>query len=152
MRVAPEEFDPAEVGPVDLAKAASAQLLGFVTHRVYGTITGVLLLVLTGLMWHYEVTVPAAPNWVLVSLAATVFAAPSAWFVGTRVGAWLYSSETIVLHEVNPKTGDVRMLQVAPDRFEQMDVFNENGKERDRDFLHRITVNGRVGYEVNRYH
>lgn len=145
-------FNPAETGPIDVVKIAADRVISFLTDPKTGTISGVLLVAAAGLMLHYNVQVPNMPTWMYVALLATLFVSPGSIFVGKILSVWLYADDSIPLIELNPKQGDVRLLKVSPDRFEQMRVVTENGKLRDRDFLHQITVNGQHGYELTKYH
>lgn len=147
-----EGFDPSETGPWDVLVSAIRRAHGFLTNPVTGTISGALMVATVGVMLYYDVPIPDMPNWMIVGIVALIFVSPGSLFVGKLVARWLYHDDSVPIHEVDPKTGDARLLRVAPNRLERMRVLTKNNKLRDRDFLHQITVNGQVGYEVSKYH
>lgn len=142
-------FDPEEVGPLDLLHAVKESARRFVNENSrYLIVSGVALLLIS---LHFGISIPRFPNWLWVALLTFVVAVPYAVLLGIKLAAGLYQRDVEVLSAVDPATGDLRILEVDPDRFEQMAVKNQNGEVRDLDHLKTIRVNGSLAYEVDHY-
>jgi hypothetical protein len=142
-------FNPREVGPIDVAKSAYRRATGFLSENSRVLIAATVAVIVAA--WHFDVSVPEIPNWVLVGAFASAFAFPIATWFGWQLAKGIDTRDTELLAEVNPKTGDIKLINIAPERFQDMTVTNQNEEQRDRDFLHVITVNGRRAYEVDGY-
>lgn len=143
-------FDPREKGPFEVASDAASWTKRKVDENTLEfAALGVAVL---GLLLWFKPEVPTLPTWVLVAGIASALSSGTAWSVGKGIAEALYSPNSVLLKEVNAMNGDTGLIEVSPDRFEELRVVNQNGKARDRDFLHLITVNGRRAYEVDRYH
>lgn len=142
-------FDPREVGPIDVVSAAIGSFRAFLRENAPWVLLSVTMMSLGA--WYLDVSIPEVPDWVLVGVGASAFAAPAAIVLGWRLGEALYSRDTVLLSVQNPVSGDQRIKHVAPERWEDVTVVNHNGSPRDRGFLHEVRVNGRRAFEVDRY-
>jgi hypothetical protein len=143
-------FDPRQKGPMDVARDAYSRAAEFADEnsRVLLAVGGLVLLG----AWHYDVGLPRVPNWVLVALLAFTIASPTAWVVFVRLARALHTKQSVLLSEQNAATGDQRLIEIAPDRFEDLRVVSHNGNHReDRSYLHDVYINGRRAYEVDQY-
>jgi len=146
-------FDPREHGPHDVARNWHDRGRWFVRERTpWAVLSGIAVVALIAGLAYMGVSIPEVPNWMLVGLGAMIVAAPVAGFVGVRLAAFLYQPDGVLISELNAQTGDQRLIHVQPDRFDNMTVLSQTEKERDRDYLERVRINGRTAYEVDRYH
>lgn len=143
------KFDPRETGPLDLLRSWRFRLGRFADDNSTECIIGFVLLVLG--VWYFDVGFPTLPNWMLVGIAATAFAAAPSLWLGWRLAKELYEPDNVLLSVQNPANGDQDLVWLAPERFDALEVLNHNDKKRDRGFLHEVLVNGRRAYEVDRY-
>jgi len=142
-------INPREHGPVDLARMANDRVRAFVDENALPLILAFALLTVGA--WHYDVSLPRLPNWLLVGILATVVAAIPASWTGWKLGKALHKPTHVLLSVQNPANGDQKLVWLAPERFDSMRVLNHNDKLRERDFLHEVRVNGRRAYEVDQY-
>jgi len=143
-------FDPRETGPLDLfaqARDRVSQVLD-----TYGTVLIASATVLIAVAWWQGVQVPTLPNWLRIALITSALASGSAWVVGKRLARWVHTPDDVLLSVQHAKNGDQRLIRISPDRLDTMRILNHNGEQRDREFLHRPQINGRMAYEVDRYH
>ncbi len=142
-------FDPREKGPFDVARDAWEWTRRTVDENTVELAT--LGVVLVGLALYFKPEIPTLPNWLVVGLIASGLASGTAWSVGKAVAEALYEPNSVLLSEQNAVNGDQRLIELAPDRFEELRVTNHNGAKRGREFLHEVRINGRRAYEVDRY-
>ncbi|WP_336331134.1 hypothetical protein [Haloarcula sp. CGMCC 1.2071] len=142
-------IDPREVGPVTFIRLRYRALRSVVLDNAPWAIVSTVALV--ALLWHFEVSVPEVPDWVLVGAISMTVASGPAALLGWRLGAGLWSPETVLISVQNPESGNQRLMQIEPDRFNEMTVINNNGKRRGSDFLKAVRINGSRAYEVDSY-
>ena len=142
-------FDPTQVGPLDLLALWNRRVGRFWEKNSRVLIGAAVALIIAA--WHFGISFPEVPNWMLVGLLATLAAALPATWTGRRLAQALYKPNHELLSITNPVTGDQKLVFVAPERFDEMTVLNHNDKKRDRGFLHEIRVNGRKAWEVDSY-
>lgn len=142
-------FDPRKVGPADLARAKYQEFAEFVDENSTTLlVVGAILLVAA---WHFGVSVPQLPNWMLVGIFAAIVAIPFAMPAGWSLARSLYTKEFVLISEQNPVNGDQNITHVPPEVFENMAVFSQNGERKDRDYLKEVYINGKKSYEVDAY-
>jgi hypothetical protein len=141
--------DPRESGPIDVVASIRSSIGVFVAQNAPYVILSITSIALG--LWYLEVSIPSLPDWLLVGLGASAFAAPFAALTGFKLARALYSRETVLLSIQSAESGDQRLLHIAPERFAEVTVETHNGIERERSFLHEVTINGRRGYEVDKY-
>lgn len=145
--------DPKRRGPVDIVREWHERAQEFVDEhaKILIPTVAVVFLGLVALVVTQDLSMPEVPNWVWVALIVSVIAAPYGYLLGSRLAKGLYSADVELLAIQKPVSGDIKLLTVDPDRFDDMDVVTHNGKIRDTDFLKSIRVNGVRAYEVDAY-
>lgn len=149
-------FDPRRVGPVDLAVEASRRLHSWANEHSKYLIAAVVAVILGQIVVYAQwgfwfLRFPTLPNWMLVGIGVIVFAAPGASLSGVLLGKGIHTENTIMLSEQNAVSGDQRIRHVAPERFTNAYIINQNGEQRDRDYLQKVMINGVEAYEVDSY-
>lgn len=146
-------FDPTEVGPLDVLSAARYRTRSFVNEHAKVLIpSGVVLVAL--LVWaHVEhgLSWPGLPNWLKAGLLGSGVMLPWAYIVGSKLAKGLHRDDSVILSVTDATNGDQDLLRISPDTFDRMTVLNHNDKERGREFLHIVRINGVAAYEVDRY-
>ena len=143
--------DPREVGPIELVRIKHQQLKRFVDDNTPWVILGTVALIVS--VWHLDVTLPEVPNWGIVALIVVGVAAIPTGMLGWRLGAGLWTPDTVLISEQNAVTGDQRLINIEPDRLDEMAVLSHNEREKEGvGHLHTVTINGREALEVDRYH
>lgn len=143
-------FDPQKIGPFELVGQQWNRAKAFCTDNAPWVIVGVLVLAVS--WWHFELSLPEIPNWFWVAVLGVLVANLVAWPVSKKIAAALHDPSYVRLSEQNAVTGDQRIMLIAPDRFQEMVVRNQNDREVSRDYLHEVLINGKKCYEVDRYH
>lgn len=149
-------FDPRTTGPLDLLAAKWAALRSWADdHSRELLVAGAIVLAAQVVVYAVEgvwvLAPPRLPNWVLVMIGVAIFFAPIALTTGVLLGRGLYDDDSILVVELRAVTGDERIRHVSPAKFEAAEIVNQNGERRERDYLQKITVNGREAYEVDCY-
>jgi hypothetical protein len=141
--------DPRETGPIDVVASIRSSIGSFVSDNAPWVIVSITSIALG--VWYLDVAIPSLPSWVVVGLGASAFAAPFAALTGFKLARALYSRETVLLSIQSAESGDQKLLHIAPERFADIEVRTHNDVERERSYLHEVTINGRRAYEVDRY-
>lgn len=144
-------FDPTQTGPLDLFRAFKEW---FARNALYLFVAGVALLATRWyLIAKYGFESPDVPTWMwVVALAATAGILLGFYPVLLAINS-LWSKDDEPLVELDPDTGDLAVLDLAPDRFENMTVVDHNGKIRSPSYLHEIRLaSGRKAVEVDEYY
>ena len=160
MRIPIFDVDPTVVGPVDLAKRRYAEFVEWARQPLIsvGLIGGAVGLVAVG--WIVGVSMPSIPNWIRVALLAMIPGSLAASKWGGDLAEGIHDPDVVVLSELNTYSGDQRIIKVAPERFRETTVVNHHwdpGEEPmeeaivGRERLHRVQINGKTAYEVDRY-
>lgn len=142
-------FDPRKIGPKELLAQKTRGLTTFLARHGKVTIGAVVALIVAGL--YFGVPTPDVPGWAKVAVVVIVIAAPYGWFFAVRLARGLYNRDAILLSEQNSVNGDQRIIRLAPDRWEDLAVFDHEGKPRDRSYLHEVVINGERAFEVDAY-
>lgn len=143
-------FDPKEVGPFELVGQKWEEVKTIVSDNLPWVIAGSVALVLG--WWYFDLSLPEIPNWFWVAVLGVLVANLFAWPVSKKIAAALHDPNYVRLSEQNAVTGDQRIMLLAPDRFQEMEIRNQNGREVSREHLHEVIINGKRCYEVDRYH
>lgn len=113
-------------------------------------------------LWqHLAVLIGAPTAWVWLGLSVPVwgwvliFGIVGGMAVAFLPGRWIISKlvteDDEIIVEVDAKRGDLEILKVSEDVFDELRVVDHAGRLRDRSYLHEIRVSGRKGYEVDAY-
>lgn len=144
-------FDPRSIGPFELARLKYRQFKAWVSDPIVASaLLGAFVVLVLG-AWYLEVPVPSIPAIAWVLLLVSILGSGTFWLFASRLTEALHTPETELLVAVDAEDGNQQLMTVAPDRFEEMRVVNENGVERGTDYLHTIYVNGVKGYEIDSY-
>lgn len=145
------DFDPREHGPRETARRKYGAFVEWTSENNLLTALGGIVLVFGLSYAAVEGLLPSVPNWLKVALVVSLLGAGSYVFVGMRSADALYRPESELLMILDSETGDLGIKRLAPERFENMSVESPNGKERSKDVLRRVRINGIPAYEVDRY-
>lgn len=142
-------FDPKRVGPVDAVKIGLGRLRA--VWRANQAILIAAAVSLVALAWYLGVSWPGLPNWLVIVILVGSFAALLGAPWGYIVAANILRPDTRLVSEVNAPTGDQRLYHLSPERFDDMRVYSQTGKPRDRSYLKNPEINGRQAWEVDLY-
>jgi hypothetical protein len=142
-------FDPRERGPGDVVRDAYDRVARVVDEHF--TVLAVSTVALTGLAAWQGVPEIGVPTWAKVGLIGLGLSAATSWYLGRGLARGLHARETVLIRELDAKTGDERLIELAPDTFDDLTVTTQYGDERDRSYLTRVSINGRTAYEVDKY-
>ena len=145
------DFDPREEGPIDTARRKWSELKTWITENQL--LAGVGATLLTGILIFAaaEGFIPPIPNWLRVALIVSILGSGTYILIGMRSADALYRPDAELLVELDAGSGDLGLKRLAPERFDQLEVESPNGKERSKDVLREIRVNGIRAFEVARY-
>lgn len=143
-------FDPTEVGPFELVGQKWAQIKRFVDDNTPWVIAGTVVIVVA--WWHFELSLPDPPNWFWVAALGGLVATITVWPVSKKVAEALHSPDVVLLSEQDPISGDQQLRWMSSDRFQDMQILNQNGREVTEEYLKNVIINGRMAYEVDTFH
>ena len=142
-------FDPAETGPLDLLGAGIARI----ESRLVETIAALAIL---GVIYAYLAVAhgiePSIPTWVWVSILGGTLAVILTAYPLKKLIDWLWTEETHVLVDLNPRSGDISVWELSGDKWSELTVLDRRGVERELDYLHEIRLrSGGGAHEVDGY-
>lgn len=119
--------------------------------KALSAVFGVAFLV-SSVWWYTGLSASDIPTWGWVAIAVVVLTTPYAIAISTFAISLVFRPYDVVLHELEPETGDIAVHDLAADRYEDLVVVDANGTEIGKQYLHEIDVR-RAGqaYEVTSY-
>ena len=145
------DFDPREEGPAETARRKWSEFKSWVSENQLLAGVGATLLTALLIFAAAEGLVPPVPNWLRVALVVSLLGSGTYLFVGMRSADALYRPDAELLVVLDAGSGDLGLKRLAPERFEELSVESPNGKERAKDVLRTVRVNGVRAYEVDSY-
>lgn len=149
-------FDPRLVGPIDLAIAGVRRAHSWARDNSTALIAGTVAIILIQIALYAQsgfvfLTIPQIPNWILIMIGTVILFAPLAATTGVLLGRGLYQDETVMLSVTRADDGSQQIKHVAPDRFDNLTIVNQNGEVRSKSFLETVPINGRQAFEVDSF-
>lgn len=151
MRLPIIRLDPTEIGPFELARAKWESLKEWARQPIISVALVLAAVAMVVAAWRFDVSIPEIPNWGWVAIGAFALAAVPSWIIGQKITEELYSPPRITLSVLNVYNGDQRLVNLSPERFEDMTIVNHRGDEIGSERLREVLINGSRAYEVDIY-